>query len=85
MSRCLARERQVSIPTSGEPDGGGGPGLPTAKSFIQVCGGELTIGTGSDHVFEHEDEVTDASRHDEQVENLMGSEVFVPGVEERQF
>ena len=37
------------------------------------------------HIAEHENKVADASSHDEQVENLMGSEVFVPGVEERQF
>ena len=81
-------------------DGGSGLGLSIAKSFTQACNGTFAIETAgdtflvsvrlpedrgdSDHVSEHEDEVADASGHDEQMEDLMGSEVPVPGVEEGQ-
>ena len=34
------------------------------------------------HIQIHKDKVTDAAAHDEQMEDLMGAEVFVTGIEE---
>lgn len=79
-------------------DGGSGLGLSIARSFTEACGGKLEIGivadlftvtvkfaeaSSSGHVTEHEDEMADTSAHDEQVENFVGTEVPVPGIEQR--
>lgn len=33
----------------------------------------------------HKDKMTNAAAHDKQMENLMGTEILVPGVKERKF
>lgn len=39
---------------------------------------------GSDHILIHTDKVADTAAHDEQMEDLMGTEVFVERIEYRE-
>lgn len=52
------------------------------KNFSSICGkGSVSI---LGYIQVHKDEMADASAHYKQVKDLMGAEILMPGIENRQ-